>query len=195
MTNCEMLPMADPSFEPGPPSEDSIELARVVDRGIRESQLIDLDKLNISKVVETTCVSGDYNSFKNELDRTISILDNTINEYRVVDQKNIVNLLSKAKEINQYSSQKRMDESLYYLKEAINNSSLKPDLESLHTLIESCLNAIAGKNKNDFKKDTYIVFYQALNVAYSMNEDNSKVEVEEAYKNLLVAFNNLEEIK
>ena len=103
--------------------------------------------------------------------------------------------MSKAKEINQYSSQKRMDESLYYLKEAINNSSLKPDLESLHTLIESCLNAIAGKNKNDFKKDTYIVFYQALNVAYSMNEDNSKVEVEEAYKNLLVAFNNLEEIK
>ena len=162
---------------------------------MNHSSLIDLDNLNISKVIETTCVSGDYDSFKNELDRTISILDNTINEYRVVDQKNIVNLLSKAKEINQYSSQKRMDESLYYLKEAINNSSLKPDLESLHTLIESCLNAIAGKNKNDFKKDTYIVFYNALNEAYSMNEDNSKVEVEEAYKNLLVAFNNLEEIK
>ena len=108
---------------------------------------------------------------------------------------NVINLLSKAKEINQYSSQKRMDESLYNLKEAINNSSLKPDLESLYTLTESCLNAIAGKNKNDFKKDTYIVFYQALNVAYSMNEDNSKVEVEEAYKNLLIAFNNLEEIK
>ena len=43
MTNCEMLPMADPTFEPGPPSEDSIELARVVDRGIRESELVDLD--------------------------------------------------------------------------------------------------------------------------------------------------------
>ena len=94
------------------------------------SSLMDLDNLNISKVKETTCVSGDYDSFKNELDRTISILDNTINEYRVVDQKNIVNLLNKAKEINEYSSQKRMDESLYYLKEAINNSSLKPDLES-----------------------------------------------------------------
>ena len=26
MTNCEMLPMADPTFEPGPPSDDSIEL-------------------------------------------------------------------------------------------------------------------------------------------------------------------------
>lgn len=49
MTNCEMLPMADPTFEPGPPSEDSIELARVVDRGIRESELIDLDKLCIEE--------------------------------------------------------------------------------------------------------------------------------------------------
>ena len=49
MTNCEMLPMADPGFEPGPPSPDSVELARVVDRGIRESQLVDLDKLCISE--------------------------------------------------------------------------------------------------------------------------------------------------
>ena len=49
MTNCEMLPMADPTFEPGPPSEDSIELARVVDRGIRESELVDLDKLCVEE--------------------------------------------------------------------------------------------------------------------------------------------------
>ena len=49
MTNCEMLPMADPTFEPGPPSEDSIELARVVDRGIRESELVDLEKLWIQE--------------------------------------------------------------------------------------------------------------------------------------------------
>ena len=49
MTNCEMLPMADPTFEPGPPSEDSIELARVVDRGIRESELVELDKLCVEE--------------------------------------------------------------------------------------------------------------------------------------------------
>lgn len=49
MTNCELLPMADPSFEPGPPSPQSIELARVVDRGIRESELIDLKKLCIEE--------------------------------------------------------------------------------------------------------------------------------------------------
>ena len=49
MTNCEMLPMADPTFEPGPPGDDSIELARVVDRGIRESELVELDKLCVEE--------------------------------------------------------------------------------------------------------------------------------------------------
>ncbi|MCQ2977174.1 MAG: exosome complex protein Rrp42 [archaeon] len=49
MTNCELLPMAAPEFEPGPPSPESIELARVVDRGIRESQLVDLEKLCIEE--------------------------------------------------------------------------------------------------------------------------------------------------
>lgn len=44
-TNVELLPMAFPTFEPGPPSEASIEIARVVDRGIRESKMIDIEKL------------------------------------------------------------------------------------------------------------------------------------------------------
>ena len=49
MVNSELLPMASPEFEAGPPGPESIELARVVDRGIRESQLIDLDKLCIKE--------------------------------------------------------------------------------------------------------------------------------------------------
>src|SRR3990172_11012866 len=45
--NAEFVPLASPSFEAGPPDENSIELARVVDRGIRESKAIDLKKLCI----------------------------------------------------------------------------------------------------------------------------------------------------
>jgi len=45
--NAELVPLASPTFEPGPPKEDSIELARVVDRGIRESKAIDFKKLCI----------------------------------------------------------------------------------------------------------------------------------------------------
>lgn len=46
-TNAELIPMASPNFESGPPDENSIELARVVDRGIRESQIVDLEALCI----------------------------------------------------------------------------------------------------------------------------------------------------
>ncbi len=47
MTNAELVPMASPDFEPGPPDENSVELARVVDRGIRGSKTIELEKLCI----------------------------------------------------------------------------------------------------------------------------------------------------
>lgn len=45
VVNAEILPMSSPYAEPGPPSEEAIELARVVDRGIRESEMVDLTKL------------------------------------------------------------------------------------------------------------------------------------------------------
>ena len=45
--NAELVPLASPNFEPGPPDENSIELARIVDRGIRESHAIDTEKLCI----------------------------------------------------------------------------------------------------------------------------------------------------
>ncbi len=46
-TNTELIPLASPTFEAGPPDQDAIELARVIDRGIRESEMIDLQKLCI----------------------------------------------------------------------------------------------------------------------------------------------------
>jgi len=45
----EILPLAHPDVEPGPPGEDVIELARVVDRGIRESGMIDMSQLVLEK--------------------------------------------------------------------------------------------------------------------------------------------------
>jgi len=41
----EILPLAATWAEPGPPNEEVIELARVVDRGVRESKLIELTDL------------------------------------------------------------------------------------------------------------------------------------------------------
>ncbi|MBW2989781.1 exosome complex protein Rrp42 [Candidatus Woesearchaeota archaeon] len=45
----ELLPLSNPEFESGPPGIQAIELARIVDRGIRESKTIDFKKLCIKE--------------------------------------------------------------------------------------------------------------------------------------------------
>jgi len=49
MVGAERLPVANPEFLPGPPNAETIELARIVDRGIRESGMIDMEKLCITE--------------------------------------------------------------------------------------------------------------------------------------------------
>jgi len=49
MVTAELLPLSSPRYELGPPKIESIELARVTDRFIRESKFIELDKLCIKK--------------------------------------------------------------------------------------------------------------------------------------------------
>jgi len=49
MVGAELLPLSSPEFEAGPPGIQAIEIARVVDRGIRESKSIDTKQLCIEK--------------------------------------------------------------------------------------------------------------------------------------------------
>ena len=65
MIGAELLPLASPDFETGPPSEWAIEVARVVDRGIRESHAMDVHKLVIREgelawtVIADICILND----------------------------------------------------------------------------------------------------------------------------------------
>lgn len=61
----EMGPMADDSFQAGAPAIDSIEVARVVDRGIRESKLIDFEKLCIKSGEKVWSISVDLYAVNN----------------------------------------------------------------------------------------------------------------------------------
>ena len=49
MCTAELLPLSHPTVETGPPQAPVIELARVVDRGIRESHMVDVSDLVIEK--------------------------------------------------------------------------------------------------------------------------------------------------
>ncbi len=59
MVNAELYPLSSPKFETGPPGEQAIELARVIDRGIREAKTIDLKKLCIKSGEKVWSVSID----------------------------------------------------------------------------------------------------------------------------------------
>ena len=70
MCSAEVRPVAGRAWEPGPPSPQSIELGRVVDRGIRESGCIDVDELCIipgerawQVILDVYAVSDDGNLF------------------------------------------------------------------------------------------------------------------------------------
>lgn len=58
-SGAELVPLASPLFETGPPREVTIELARVVDRGIRESGAIDFGELCITPGEEVMTVAID----------------------------------------------------------------------------------------------------------------------------------------
>lgn len=85
ITNAELVPLASPTFEPGPPDENSIELARVVDRGIRESEAVDLNKLCIEEgekvwlvFIDIHAIDDDGNLMDASALAAISALLNTI---------------------------------------------------------------------------------------------------------------------
>jgi exosome complex component RRP42 len=70
IVGAEVLPMAAAYLEAGPPDESAIELARVVDRGVRESEMIDVASLVIkegkwvySVFVDVNILNADGNLF------------------------------------------------------------------------------------------------------------------------------------
>ncbi len=64
--NAELAPMADREFEAGPPGEEGTELARVVDRGIRESEAVNFEKLCIKKGEKVFVIFIDLHILNND---------------------------------------------------------------------------------------------------------------------------------
>jgi len=89
----EILPLADPHVEPGPPTEEVIELARVVDRGIRETEMIDLhqlvlieDKSVVGIFIDSSVIDSDGNLFDACSYASVSaVLSSTIPKYEIKD--------------------------------------------------------------------------------------------------------------
>ena len=95
VVNAEILPLASAYAEAGPPSEDAIELARVVDRGVRESEMVDMTKLClipgktvISVFVDVNIMNVDGNLFDATSYAVVSALRTAkMKKYKVKDEK------------------------------------------------------------------------------------------------------------
>ena len=61
--SAELGPMASPDFDIGPPSIQAIELGRIIDRGIRESGVIDWKKLCIKEGEKVWTINLDLYAF------------------------------------------------------------------------------------------------------------------------------------
>lgn len=93
--SAEVLPTASPYIEPGPPDEETVELARVVDRGIRESEMLDLTKLvlisgEIVYVIFVDCsvINADGNLFDATSYAVVSALvDSKLPVFEIRDRK------------------------------------------------------------------------------------------------------------
>jgi exosome complex component RRP42 len=89
----EILPLADPNVEPGPTNEEVIELARVVDRGIRETEMIDLhqlvlieDKSVIGMFIDSSVIDSGGNLFDACSYASVAgILSCTVPKYEIKD--------------------------------------------------------------------------------------------------------------
>jgi len=96
--NAELVPLASPLFEPGPPDENAIELARVIDRSIRETNAIDRKSLVIIpglKVwvihVDIYVLNHDGNLFDASMLATMAALINTrLPEYEELETGEII---------------------------------------------------------------------------------------------------------
>lgn len=66
MVTAEILPLSSPRVELGPPKFPTIELGRVIDRGIRESGFIDFEKLVIKKGEKVWTVFVDIYSINDD---------------------------------------------------------------------------------------------------------------------------------
>ena len=96
--NAEFVPLASPYFEPGPPDENAIELARVVDRSLREVNAVDRKSLVIvpgEKVwivfIDIYVLDHDGNLFDASMLATMAALLNTkIPEHELIETGEVI---------------------------------------------------------------------------------------------------------
>lgn len=132
---------------------------------------------------------------KDALNKAIqSAKEKVENEYTVDSWKTLVDELAKAEAIaaNDLASQSDINEAASQLKQAIDLLAERANVAELNTLIQECLKL----NKDDYTKDSWDKFTEALENAKNIVADNSNItqsQADEVYDLLVEAKKSLKE--
>lgn len=170
------------------PVIDSLEIDFILDADCD----LAIDNLHFASVVNTNRDKGDYSKFISNLEQLMAKLNGYEEKYVSSSVKAIRKALKGRDSINEYTSQDKMDQFIEKLTNAFETAIEKGDYDKLKSLIDEIFDKIAGTNLNDYTTVSYLRFRNALEFAYSLNEDSSKEDIDKAISQLQQAYEQLQ---
>ena len=135
---------------------------------------------------------GNYADYFVKYNEYAELFENYDDEYVTSYLRSIYLALENGEKINRFSSQEKMNEALSLLEEVYNTAEKKGDYASLVTYINQIFDEMASTNRYDYETRSYLLFEDALQLAYSVNENSSDVVINNALTTLKEAYENLE---
>ena len=150
-----------------------------------------IDNLHIAELNYFDSEIGYYQTFKEITDDAIEKLGDYRNKYTNETLIPLQKAINNVNLMGEYTANKRLEEVLTQLNNAINNLVEKGDIQLIKIYVDQIFDEMAGLNKNDFELKSYLKFKDALERALSLTKNSTKSEVEEALDELKEKYKNL----
>lgn len=148
-----------------------------------------IDNLFVGQVASVCTTAGDYASFSAELSRLTALSQN--GNYNKTSLKNIDSAIYDANKLDEFASQRRMDEAIAAVNAAINGATAKADLTALKQTLARAEETMT--NGKSYTKSTKALFMESYFAAKHLTEQSAQSDVDSANAKLAEAMNNLAE--
>ena len=150
---------------------------------------VHIDNLFVGQVASVCTTAGDYASFSAELSRLTAL--SQLGNYNKTSLKNITNTIYDANKLDEFASQRRMDEAIEAVSTAINGATAKADLTALYETLARAEETMT--NGKSYTKTTKVLFMESYFAAKHLTEQSAQSDVDSANAKLTEAMNNLAE--
>lgn len=150
---------------------------------------VHIDNLFVGQVASVCTTAGDYASFSAELSRLTAL--SQLGNYNKTSLKNIDSAIYDANKLDEFASQRRMDEAIEAVSSAINGATAKADLIALYETLARAEETMT--NGKSYTKTTKVLLMESYFAAKHLTEQSAQSDVDSANAKLTEAMNNLAE--